>query len=138
MTQNPDYLFVYGTLQPSFVNPFAHFLRQNSQFAGVATIPGLLFDLGSYPGAIYLPNAATLVQGTLYNISARKSAVLNYLDEYEGIGYDYALPHEYIRTVIPARLPSSQIDCWAYLFNLTTDDKQLIPSGDYAAYSRKE
>ena len=72
MTQNPDYLFVYGTLRPPFVNAFAHFLRQNSQFIGEATFPGLLFDLGDYPGAICKTDVTTQVQGTLLQYQCQK------------------------------------------------------------------
>lgn len=138
MIQNPDYLLVYGTLRPPFTNEAAQFLYQHSCYLGEATFPGLLFDMGSYPGAIYRAQAATQVQGTLYNIGAKKAAILYYLDDYEGIGSHYALPHEYIRTVITARFNKEQVDCWIYLFNLPTAQKQLITSGDYVAYSKKE
>jgi gamma-glutamylcyclotransferase (GGCT)/AIG2-like uncharacterized protein YtfP len=138
MTQNPDYLFVYGTLRPPFTNSSAMFLRQNSQFVSEVTFAGLLFDLGNYPGAIYQADAETRVQGTLYNIGAKKSTLLDYLDDYEGTGSDYPVPHEYVRSVIPVWLDNDWVDCWIYLFNLSTNGKLAIASGDYVAYSKKE
>ena len=143
MTENPDYLLVYGTLRPGFDNPFAEFLRQHSQYVGEATFPGLLFSLAwsdapDYPGAVYRPNAITNVIGTVYDISRRKQLILTYLDDYEGIGDAFDQPNEYVRAVIPVRYCETTLDCWIYLYNWSTDGKPLITSGDYVRYNRNE
>lgn len=138
MTQNPDYLFVYGTLRPAFMNTYAQFLSQHSLLVGETAFPGQLLDLGSYPGATYQLNSPTTVWGTVYNIGAKKSAILDQLDAYEGIGDDYDQPHEYVRRVIPVRIHNTWINCWVYLFNLSTDGKKVIRSGDYVAHSKNE
>ena len=143
MTKNPDYLIVYGTLRPSFDNPFAEFLRQRSQYIGEATFPGLLLDLGdsnaaAYPGAIYQPDSTTLVVGTVYDISRQKQLILDHLDDYEGIGNAFDQPNEYVRAVIPVRCSGVMIACWIYLYNRPTDEKSVITSGDYVRYSRNE
>jgi gamma-glutamylcyclotransferase (GGCT)/AIG2-like uncharacterized protein YtfP len=138
MNQNPDYLLVYGTLRSSFTNEAAQFLHQHSRYLGEGTFPGLLFDIGAYPGAIYQPDSITRVEGTVYDIGENKTAILACLDDYEGIGSDYALPYEYTRTVIQAHFNNGRLDCWVYLYNLSTKEKQVILSGDYVTYSLNE
>ena len=143
MTNNPDYLLVYGTLRPLFDNPFAQFLRQHSQYVGDAVFPGLLLDLArpgtpGYPGAIYQPDSVTNVVGTVYDIGPHKQLILAYLDDYEGVGEAFDQPNEYIRVVIPVRCRDTVIDCWVYLYNELTDGWLIILSGDYVRYSRNE
>lgn len=143
MTKNPNHLFVYGTLRPPFVNPFAQFLRQHGRYVGEATFPGLLFALEwshppAYPGAIYQPDGLTHVDGTVYDIGPHKEAVFTYLDDYEGVGDAFDQPTEYVRTVIPVRCCDATIDCWVYLYNRSIDGKSIIASGDFVRYSRNE
>ncbi len=143
MRTSPDYLLVYGTLRPPFANPFAQFLRQHGQLMSEATFSGVLFDIESpgaltYPGAIYQPNASTSVVGTVYDIGRHKESILNYLDEYEGIGEAFDQPNEYVRTVIPVHCNGTVIHCWVYLYNHSIDGRPIIASGDYAGYSRNE
>lgn len=140
MTENPDYLFVYGTLRSPFANPFAQFLRQYGYYIGEATFPGLLLhlwesDLSNYPGAVYQPEGARSVMGTVYDISQHKQIILAYLDNYEGVGDAFDQPNEYVRAVIPAHYHDTLIDCWVYLYNRPTDGKPIIASGDYVRYS---
>lgn len=138
MNQNPDYLLVYGTLRSSFSNEAAQFLHYHSHYQGEGAFPGLLFDIGSYPGAIYKPESTDRVGGTVYDISENKAAILTCLDDYEGIGSNYAFPHEYVRAIIPVSCNELQIYCWVYLYNQPTTEKRVILSGDYAAYCLKE
>lgn len=143
MTENPDYILVYGTLRPDFNNPFAELLRQHGHYVGEATFPGLLFDLGeantvAYPGAIYQPDSTTNVVGTVYDISRHKQLILTHLDDYEGIGDAFDQPNEYVRAIIPVRCNGTLVDCWIYLYNWPIDGKQVIASGDYVRYSRNE
>ncbi|MBC3783625.1 gamma-glutamylcyclotransferase family protein [Spirosoma utsteinense] len=135
MDQGPDYLLVYGTLRASFTNEAARFLHQRSRYIGEVSFPGSLFNLGTYPGAIYQPDSPNRVVGTVYAIGHHKSVVLAFLDEYEGIGPGYALPHEYIRVIVPVDFQSTRIDCWVYLYNHSTEDKRVIIGGDYTAYT---
>ncbi len=143
MTKDPNYLFVYGTLRPPFINPFAQFLYQHSHWFDDATFPGLLFNLewsdtSAYPGAIYQPDSAMEVSGTVYDISQHKRLILAHLDDYEGVGEAFDQPNEYIQIVIPVRCNSATIDCWVYLYNRPTDGKPVIASGDYVRYSKNE
>lgn len=134
MTTDSDLLFVYGTLRPSFMNTYAQYLRQHSQYIGDGKFPGQLLDLGNYPGAVYQPESTVNVYGSIYNISANKQHLLAYLDAYEGIGKAFKKPHEYIRTIIEISSGDSIMTCWIYLYNLSVAGKKFISSGDYVAF----
>jgi len=134
MATDSDFLFVYGTLGPSFTNPYAALLHQNSQYAGPGRLTGLLANVGSYPGAIHDGDAITRVHGFMYNISTRKDELLKMLDAYEGIGADFPEPHEYVRSIVPVETDGRLIPCWTYLYNLDIHTQALIDSGDYVSF----
>ena len=134
MTSNPDFLIVYGTLRPPFDNAFAQYLRQRGRCVGEGVFAGQVFDMGSYPGAIYLETSDSLVYGTVFEISHQKAAILTYLDYYEGVGEGFDQPTEFIRSIVPVHITDKLIDCWIYLYNLSTLDKPQIESGDYSQH----
>ncbi len=136
MATDSDYLFVYGTLRPSFENQFARYLRQHSYYIGEATFPGLLFDLGNYPGAIFQQGSFQNVWGSVYHIEQHKQTLLAYLDEYEGISSGFTQPVEYIRALVPISVSPIIIISWVYLYNLPLIDKPVISSGDYSQYRK--
>lgn len=131
-----DYLFVYGTLRPSFENPFAGYLRQHSRYTGEGTFPGLLFDLGNYPGAVFQQSGRQNVWGSVYHIKQHKQAALTYLDEYEGVGSGFTQPAEYVRALVPVSMNQTVLMSWVYLYNLSLVDKPVISSGDYSHYRK--
>ncbi|QJW92080.1 gamma-glutamylcyclotransferase [Spirosoma taeanense] len=134
MADDSDFLIVYGTLRPGFTNSPAQYLRQHSQYVGEGTFPGLLVDLGTYPGALYQPDSQTRVWGTVYQLGNDKYQLLDRLDEYEGVGESFQQPTEYVRTLIPVRCGTETLTCWVYLYNLSTDGNLCIQSGDYVTY----
>ena len=134
MIPNPDFLIVYGTLRPPYDNQFALYLRNRGRLMGEGTFEGQVFNMGSYPGAVYQRNAGTRVCGTVYEISGQRETILTYLDYYEGVGDDFEQPTEFVRTVIPVDVNGHITDCWVYLYNLPTDDKPVIESGDFALH----
>jgi gamma-glutamylcyclotransferase (GGCT)/AIG2-like uncharacterized protein YtfP len=134
MANDSDFLFVYGTLGPSFTNPHATLLHKSSRCVGPGRLAGLLADLGSYPAAVYDVDAATLVHGFIYNISTRKNELLKTLDAYEGISADFPEPHEYVRVVVPVATDCDLVACWTYLYNLDIRSQVLIDSGNYVSF----
>ena len=134
MNSNPDFLLVYGTLRPPFDNPFALYLRQRGRYAGEGAFMGQLFDIGSYPGAVYAKNSSTEVRGTVFEIGHQKETILTYLDYYEGVGDALDQPTEFIRAIVPVCIIDQVVDCWVYLYNLATVDKFRIESGDYSVH----
>lgn len=134
MTTDPDFLIVYGTLRRPFDNQFAQYLRQRGRYTGEGRFAGQIFDMGSYPGAIYQETGPNYIHGTVFDISHQKAAILTYLDYYEGVGDDFENPTEFIRAIVPVEANGAIVDCWVYLYNLPTIDKPLIESGDYAQH----
>jgi len=74
-------LFVYGTLRRGSENQFARLLAEQGHFMGLARVPGRLYDLGLYPGAIASNQPDQWIQGEIFSVD---SALLTALDEYEG------------------------------------------------------
>lgn len=130
MSENPVYLFVYGTLQPGFTNPFAQFLHQNSQHVGYGTLRGQLYDIGHYPGVRYEPDGADVVHGSLYALNS-PADLLAHLDEYESVSNPPAPTDEYVRAIVPIRFGDDEVRCWIYLYNWPVATDQRIASGRY-------
>jgi len=131
MIDTSTFLFVYGTLRPVFDNSFSLYLRQRSHYVGDGSFSGQLYDLGSYPGAIYQKNSPTSVFGTVYDISKNNETVLTYLDYYEGVGPEFESPTEYVRVIVPVMCNERLLNCWAYVYNYPSEGRPLIESGDY-------
>lgn len=113
---NP-YLFVYGTLKNDAQNEVARFLRDHATFLGEGIMAGRMFDLGEYPGAVFIENGGEQVSGHVFKMT-EPALVLKVLDEYEGIGSEFPEPHEYVRQVVPVSFRQEVLNCWVYLYNL--------------------
>jgi gamma-glutamylcyclotransferase (GGCT)/AIG2-like uncharacterized protein YtfP len=107
-------LFVYGTLRRGSENQFARLLAEQGHFMGLARVPGRLYDLGLYPGAIASNQPDQWIQGEIFSVD---SALLTALDEYEG--------PEFERAMAPT------IDCWIYWY-VGSAPGRLIASGDWS------
>ncbi|HMN90714.1 MAG TPA: gamma-glutamylcyclotransferase [Saprospiraceae bacterium] len=124
-------LFVYGTLRYDSDMAMACFLRSQSDWLGAAALSGVLYDLGAYPGAVYVPEAATQVRGDLFRLH-RSEWMLERLDVYEGIDPTNPTPQdEYIRKRIPVLHRGEPQMSWVYLYQLPTSGLRVIPLGDY-------
>jgi len=129
MNNDNKLLFVYGTLlQPG--NEFSDYLSKNSKKISQGKFSGKLYDLGQYPGAVYLPGSGSFVHGTVVSIN-NIPEVLQRLDYYEGIG---SANCEYKRDIIEIETNEGKLRCWVYLYILKEDGLALIPEGDYLKY----
>ncbi len=127
----PVYLFTYGTLMSGFNNSMALYLRKNAQLIAKARFNGLLFDLGSYPGAIYQEDSKHKVFGEVYQLSSNSNVIFEILDVYEGINDpDFNL---YERKVIPVNVNNTVYNNFVYLLR-ETPKASLINGGDYNLY----
>ncbi len=129
MNENDQYLFVYGTLLDDS-NPYCAFLKENSRFYQEGRFRGALYNIGNYPGATIHPACQTFVYGSIFTMDDPKS-VLKELDEYEGFGDDFSQPNEFVRELVTIETENGPMPCWAYLYNLPTEGRPLIPSGKY-------
>jgi gamma-glutamylcyclotransferase (GGCT)/AIG2-like uncharacterized protein YtfP len=124
----PDLLFAYGTLRPSLAGG-ARQLVASLASAGAATMPGLLYDLGGYPGLVA---GAGLVYGELLRLSSPDE--LAALDAYEECGGPNPLYHRAVAIV--RRENGEQTTAWAYFYARSVAGKPRIPGGDYLAHRR--
>ena len=111
----------------------SHFLTRNSRLIGAGQLPGELYDLGNYPGAIYKPDTSTLVHGKVFELN-HPEKVLQQLDYYEGIGIGKPEAAEYQRVQCTVFCKNKEILCWVYLYQQATDSLSLIESGNYSLH----
>jgi len=131
MSEPAVYLFVYGTLQPGFINPFAQMLHHNSRCAGPGIMSGRLYNIGQYPGAVHDPNSSASVHGTIFDITETPN-LLTRLDHYEGVGNPPTPADEYIRDMVHISFGTVELRCWTYLYNWPVLESQQIVSGRYS------
>ncbi|GAB5408119.1 MAG: gamma-glutamylcyclotransferase [Balneolaceae bacterium] len=127
----PKYIFVYGLLKSMYHNDPAKFVRKNCSFIGEASIPGKLFDLGTYPGAIYDEKSSSKVHGEIFQIIKNETELTHFLDEFEGVGSHFKQPNEYVRVSIPVKTATSIIEASTYLYNWNLEGLKVIDSGRY-------
>ncbi len=142
---DPEYIFVYGTLRKGMGHPLNRALEAHATHAGPGCFAGKLYDLGSYPAAVpYNDNRVPhheggMVTGDLYRLH-RPERILPLLDRYEGCtdidgsGADYRREACRVqRMPLPdGNKPDGEsVRAWIYLYNRPTDGLKIIPGGDY-------
>ncbi|HEV7350877.1 gamma-glutamylcyclotransferase family protein [Telluribacter sp.] len=126
-----EYLFVYGTLKRGFENPFARMLPQYSSWVGEATMPGRLFQVSWYPGALYEPESSCLVHGEVFHL-LNPGLLLKELDLYEEV-LPVAADSLYLRREVPVMLANQiELNCWTYLYNQPVRELWPISNGCFA------
>ncbi|MFI2743995.1 gamma-glutamylcyclotransferase [Zhouia sp. PK063] len=133
-----NYLFVYGTLLSNFTVDSAKFLRENATLVGKAHIHGLLFDLGNYPGAVYLPHSNFSIKGEVYEIKKERfNKVFYELDNYEGLDPINEKQNEYIKDFVVANVEGKEMTVITYLYQQSCNKLKLIDCGFYPEYMTK-
>lgn len=121
----PDVLFVYGSLLPGLP---LHPLLASAVPLGPGQIPGRLYDLGDYPGAVTTPHGR--VHGEAYRL--RDPGLLRRLDDEEGYDPADEAGSLYVRRRVPVTLADGRvIAAWAYLYAGPLAQAVPIPSGDW-------
>ena len=129
----PTYLFVYGTLMSRARGALGASQRARlglkGTSLGAATIPGLLIDLGTYPGLLGPATPGDIVHGELFRLDL-PDEVISGLDSYEGVSPQPTPHDEYARVSTSARLESGEVvTAWVYRYRSTTSDFPVIPGG---------
>ena len=142
-THETALLFVYGTLRPQLIgraktSPPIDLVAGLSA-TGLATVRGLLVDLGDYPGFVPVEAApelaeragfSSLVYGDLLEVGHPQLAML---DDYEECGGPHPLYRRELTTA--TRLADgAEVACWIYRYCRDITGRVVIASGDYAAY----
>jgi len=124
-----EYLFAYGTLQPGCAPAqIAHFAAK-LRVVGEGFVPGVLYDLGGYPGAVPDEEAKSRITGTVMLLPEDES-LLRQLDAYEGFDPRSPESSEYVRELRKVELVAGgSLACWIYIYKWKPDQKRVIVSG---------
>ena len=136
------HLFVCGTLLPELTSLLPAHLKtliERLRPVGAATVPGRLYDLGEYPGAIVDPDARTQIHGYVLELPAlpeedndAEASFWQRLDEYEGFDSRAGERNLFLRQRCTATLADGRpLECWLYSSNQAVSEMQRIPGGDY-------
>jgi gamma-glutamylcyclotransferase (GGCT)/AIG2-like uncharacterized protein YtfP len=133
-----DFLFVYGTLRKALDGSLHPYLINQAEFIGNATLPGKLYHVGTYPGAVPIPvGSRQCVQGELYRLF-RPHLLLQQLDEYEECGSHFPAPHEYLRKQENVSLSdNTHLQAWTYIYQHSTQGLRLVHKGDWRPFLPK-
>ena len=127
MANDPELLFVYGTLRPTLATGGHAQLVHDLEVLGPATVRGVLLDLGDYPGLVA---GDGLVRGDLLRVV--DPARLQALDDYEECRGPEPL---FRRERLVARLfDGTAVDAWGYRYARPQLAARVIAGGDYAAH----
>lgn len=133
MAMTDQYLFVYGTLLKGADNMMSNYLKSKSTYFQQALMPGSLYKVDFYPGAVQEYDSGRMVLGELYQLH-ETDKVFEVLDTYEG--YDPAEPDRslFVRKQVEVFASDQRMESWVYLYNFPTDDLLLIESGDFLRF----
>jgi gamma-glutamylcyclotransferase (GGCT)/AIG2-like uncharacterized protein YtfP len=132
-----DYLFVYGTLRKGFESPVKEQVSSDLEWIGQAKVKALLYDMGTFPGAIK-SSGMNEVLGDVYRV-ANAEKVFKVLDHYEGYLDGDPEKSEYIRVRTDVQMNGGKIlNVWIYWCNLDLEGKPVIKNKDYLRYLKKK
>lgn len=132
MSDSSPLLATYGTLLRVFDGIERLGMADRVSFVETCRLPGSLYDLGRFPGAV--PGDET-VHGELLRLHDLE--VWTMLDRYEGYDADREEASLFVRRQVDLQKPYDQT-AWVYWFNGDPSGRPLVASGDWAAYVRDE
>ena len=122
-------LFVYGTLQSTYLGDQSIRLRSEAKFFGKAFTRGQLYKIDWYPG---LKPGEGEVYGELYEL-LDESNTLEWLDEYED--FDFSKPETSLysrqKVNVTEIATLKNYEAWAYIYTGFTDEKDRIVDGHF-------
>jgi len=122
-----DLIAVYGLLRAG-QSGFARFgLAGAFEARGPCRIPGLLYDLGDYPGLVGGPGQ---VRGELFAV--RNALVMPRLDAFEDYWSGDKSRTRYERRRLTLAQPEG-LEAWVYVWVCPLTGARAIPSGDWLA-----
>jgi gamma-glutamylcyclotransferase (GGCT)/AIG2-like uncharacterized protein YtfP len=131
-----QYLFCYGTLLRDHAPQSVAALCRRLPRLAVASVPGNLYDLGTYPGMVlgdYEDDDTACVRGEVVVVQSASDWLR--LDTYEG--YDDAHPDRSLfkRVRVTATTDGGdRIECWTYVYNRELRNASKIDSGCWRTY----
>lgn len=128
----PKRLFVYGSLRTESPHPFAVKLRSQGRLLGRGSAPGILYDLGRYPAAMFGTEHNSLVIGEIFELPS-DGRLLRELDYFEGTE-EPASPLSRIEIDVLLEEGSS-LRLETYSLGAPPPIRRVIESGDWIAHS---
>ena len=125
------HLFVYGLLKSEFENKASQLIQKHCRFIGDACMPGYIFDVGDFPGAVFDPRSPYKVYGELYEVLQDQEKLISELDHFEEIGPDFPEPQLYRKEIIQIPVNQKTMACLVYIYNLEWKHLPLITKGIY-------
>ncbi len=126
-----QFLFAYGTLQPGLAPDQVADVVRDLVSVGKGSVPGTLYDLGSFPGAVLESNSSRRISGTVYRLPADNHVLLR-LDEYEEYDPESPKASQFIRRQCSVELTDGRtLECWVYEYNGERDHALILQSGVY-------
>jgi gamma-glutamylcyclotransferase (GGCT)/AIG2-like uncharacterized protein YtfP len=132
-SSSDEYLFVYGTLRAAAGHRMNKVLEREGEWIGRGRVPGVLYDIGAYPGAVRKSGIRAYVHGDVYRLRNPQQA-LKVLDRYEGLdeGKSDGKSAEFKRSRVGVDIGrAKKVRAWIYLYNRPTAGLPRIRSGDY-------
>jgi gamma-glutamylcyclotransferase (GGCT)/AIG2-like uncharacterized protein YtfP len=126
-----DYLFAYGTLQAAYAAEEIRPLMARLRSMGEASVRGVLYDLGDYPGAVLDPSSASKVFGTVFELPDCEETLAE-LDRYEEFDPNARADSLFVRVREPVALQSGEVAMsWIYVYQRNPGGAPIIESGRY-------
>lgn len=132
-----EYLFTYGTLHPEHAPEEIADLVGGFVEVGKGSVPGTLYDLGSYPGAVLDETSFRRIWGTVFRLP-KTEGVLERLDAYEEFDPESPNTSLFIRRgTCPVQLTDGRLlACWIYEYARSHEGAPIIESGRYGGASK--
>jgi gamma-glutamylcyclotransferase (GGCT)/AIG2-like uncharacterized protein YtfP len=125
------FLFAYGTLRADHIPEEIRPVIQQCRRVNAATVPGVLYDIGGFPGAALRPNSSSQIAGEVLELSSSTNA-LHQLDVYEEFDPSSRDRSLFTRVQYPVSLRSGEtLICWIYVLNRDPGSAPVIPTGDW-------
>ncbi|HVM86711.1 MAG TPA: gamma-glutamylcyclotransferase family protein [Puia sp.] len=127
---NKEYLFAYGTLRKGYRLDLKKKVAEDIEYIGTAKVKAVLYDVGTYPGAIKKSGRNEII-GDVFLINNPKK-VFKVLDFYEGYSKSNEQSSEFVRRKSITQLRSGQrLSVWIYWYNFPVAGKPKINYKNY-------
>src|SRR5687768_12748274 len=126
-----DYLFAYGTLIPGCEPAQMNSICSRLELIGEATVRGILYDLGTFPGVV---EGDGIVRGVVLRVPPDAWPAT---DAYEGCPIPGGADGLFRRIMTRATLHNGEeIDCWLYVYARNVGVQHIVASGDWRRRKR--
>jgi gamma-glutamylcyclotransferase (GGCT)/AIG2-like uncharacterized protein YtfP len=121
-----NYLFAYGTLVPGCEPAQMNSICSQMEPIGEATVRGILYDLGAFPGVV---EGNGVVRGVVLRVP---KVAWGAMDAYEGCPIPGGEGGLFRRIMTRATLDGGEeLDCWMYVYARDVRVGRVVPSGDW-------